>query len=639
MPKTTSLTFTALALSGLSGLPLAASAQTALPAVTVTSTRFNDDADRLPLGVSVITAKDIADSGVSSVNEAIMKLLGVPGRQDLYGGGNYSLDLRGFGQTASSNQVIVIDGQRVNEGDLSEPFLASLPIDDIERIEVLRGSGAVLYGEGATGGVISITTKAGSGGVRRTGGQLYGGLGSDRLREGRGNATLALGSFSLNAAVSRRATDNDRDNFKNRTEAQSLGMQWQRDGVRAGVAYAHDDLDAGLPGALTAAQYAANPRQTNTPTDHADIRNDRLTGFLRVVLDAWELAFDAGQRHKEVRQASGYNFDVDTENYSVRAKHQATLGGVRNALVAGADVNSWERLSFGSVSAQYAKGVYVKDDVTLPTGTRLSVGARNEKIQKSVAFVTDVIDSSQKAWELGVVQPITHSLSAYGRYGRSFRLANVDEIGFTQPGVILQPQVSRDLELGGRWRQGATRAEVRLYRNALTNEIAYDGTVPNANAFSGFGANVNLDPTLRRGLEVEVAHSWTSTLQTRVNAAVRRATFREGAHEGKDVPLTPRRALALRADWTFLPNQQLSGLINAVSSQHPDYAGACRMPGYVTADVRYAYQWGPAQWALGVTNLMDHKYYTQAYDCDGGVTSSIYPEAGRLFNASVRWKF
>ena len=52
---------------------------------------------------------EIKASGVTSVNDAIMKLLGVPGRVDFYGGGDYALDLRGFGTTADNNQVVIVD--------------------------------------------------------------------------------------------------------------------------------------------------------------------------------------------------------------------------------------------------------------------------------------------------------------------------------------------------------------------------------------------------------------------------------------------------------------------------------------------------------------------------------------------------
>ena len=63
------------------------------------------------------------------------------------------------------------------------------------------------------------------------------------------------------------------------------------------------------------------------------------------------------------------------------------------------------------------------------------------------------------------------------------------------------------------------------------------------------------------------------------------------------------------------------------------------MPAYATADARYAYQMRNVEFSLGVTNLTDQKYYTQAFRCTAGVTNGIYPEAGRAFSAAVRVKF
>jgi iron complex outermembrane receptor protein len=64
------------------------------------------------------------------------------------------------------------------------------------------------------------------------------------------------------------------------------------------------------------------------------------------------------------------------------------------------------------------------------------------------------------------------------------------------------------------------------------------------------------------------------------------------------------------------------------------------MPSYTTADARYAWQvLRNTELALGVTNLFDRKYFTQAFRCEGGETSAIYPEPGRQFSASVRVQF
>lgn len=614
-----------------------------LPPVMVTATRFAEDPATLPFGVSVLTAREIADAGVSTVNEALMKLLGVPGRLDFYGGGDYVLDLRGFGATSDDNQVVILDGVRIDEADLGGTRLAGIPIDTVERIEVLRGSGTVLYGEGATGGVIVITTQAGRGAARGNRAQVYGAAGSYDLRELRAGGTVEAGDFSFDVAANRRTSDNHRENFRSELEGASLTGQWRNDWLRIGVRHAVDDLDTGLPGELTSAQYADDPRQTNNPDDKASIRNQRSGVFAQAELGDWELAFDAGWREKDLTSLSSgfdYAYDIDAKTYSGRARNRSPFGATINTVVFGVDRSEWTRKvagAFGSIAEQSSTGLYVKDELTLAGGTRLSAGVRTERIDKDSSSTAQRIDQRQRAWEAGVLQPLSASTSVYGRFGRSFRLPNVDEIGFTSPDVDLRPQTSRDTELGLRWRTDASSAELRLYRSALDDEIGFD---PNAVGPFGPGANVNFDPTRRQGVELELAHAVAASLTLRANAAIRRSRFAEGPYEGKNVPLTPKRTLSLRADWTPAPAHKLDAGINVVSSQSPDFDNVCEIPGYTTADLRYAYRWTQAELAIGVANLTDRKYYTQAFRCTAeGRTEAIYPEPGRAFTASLRVRF
>jgi iron complex outermembrane receptor protein len=619
-------------------------AQTQLPPVKVSATRFAEFPEVLPFGVSVITAADIERAGVSTVNEAIMKLLGVPGRLDFYGGGDYGLDLRGFGGTASNNQVVIVDGMRITEADLGGTRLAGIGVESVERIEVIRGSAAVLYGEGATGGAIIITTKAGRGGARNNGGAVYAATGSYGLREARASATLAAGDFSLDASANQRRADNHRDNFKSDQDGLALTTQWSRAGLRLGARYARDTLDSGLPGALTAAQYTLNPAQTTEPTNNGHIRNQRQSVFGLATVGDWELALDAGQRNKDSRFWTPYYesiYEVDANTASLRAKHQARVGSVDNALVLGIDRSDWTRNTPGayvSVTKQKSQDVYVQDNLTLAGATRLAVGARTASIKQSDTGSGVQRELRENAWELGLTQPLAKGWAAYGRMGRSFRLANLDELGFTLPGTLLLPQTSRDLELGTRWSYAAGRAELRWYRSALRNEVGYDPII-GPNLYGGSGANVNFDPTQRQGIELETAHTLSPALTLQVNAALRQARFTAGAYSGRDVPLVPHQTLAIRADWRPLPGHSVNGGVNWVASQSPDFVNACRMPSYSTADVRYAYQWGAAELSLGINNLSDSKYYTLAYGCTAGVTQAIYPEAGRSVTAALRYKF
>ena len=623
--------------------------QSQLPAVTVTATRFAEPAASLPFGVSVVTADDIRASGASTVNEALMKLLGVVGRLDTSGGNNYSLDLRGFGSTAGSNQVVIVDGLRLNEGDLTSAGLSSIPIDTVEKIEVLRGTGAVLYGEGATGGVIVVTTKAGSGAARRNAAQVYVAGGSQGLRESRATATLAAGGFSVDVAASDRNSDGHRDNFASANDATSASVQWSNAWLRLGVRGGRDAFRSGSPGALTAAQYAADPRQANSLTEYAAAQKDHAGLFAEAFVGAWQLVADANQRTKDYDSlafGTPFAYSVDSYNTSLRARHEGTLGSLPNVFVVGHDNTRWERTIVASLftpagtqARAHNSAWYVKNDLSWPTsGTRLSLGYRNEGLDKSEAQSATTLDQREHAWEIGLSQELGAGVTGYVRTARSFRLANVDEFSFTNPAVALQPQTSRDTEVGARWRAGPSALELRWYRSALRNEIGYD---PAGNGpFGPFGANVNFDATRRQGLELEASHAVNAALDLRLNVALRQARFTEGPYKGNDVMLVPRRTVALRADWRPAAGHAISGGVTWVSSQSPDFANQCRIPGYATADLRYAYTWGPAELALGIANLTDRKYYTQAFGCTAaGVTTSIYPEAGRTITASVLYRF
>jgi iron complex outermembrane receptor protein len=640
----------AAALASLCSTPL--QAQPMLRETRVLATRFPEPADTLPLGVSIVTADEIQASGATSVNEALIRLLGVPGRQDLLGTSDYTLDLRGFGVTADQNQVVVIDGVRLSEADLAGTRLSGIPVESVERIEVLRGNGAVLYGEGATGGVIVITTRAGSGREQGTGGSVYGAAGSHGLRDLRANARVSTAAgFALDAQAQNRESDGYRRHQRAHLQAGSATGQWSNGWLRLGARVAQDKLDAQLPGSLTAAEFAADPRQVEARyrNDQAMLRNERAGVFAQADVGPWQLAFDAGQREKKLRSTNtgfAFDYDVEASNYGLRARHDAKIGAARNALVLGVDVNEWKREvpgAFGSRASQRSRGFYAKDDVTLAGGTRISLGGRTERFDKDItsAGTTTALEDREHAWELGVSQPLGAGWTGYARTGRSFRLANVEEFNFTTPGVPLQPQVSRDHEIGARRAYAQGKLEARLYRSDLRDEIGFDPNAIGPSSVFGFnGANVNFDPTRRQGVEVDWTHALTTALGLRVNAALRKASFRSGPYAGKDVPLVPRRALAVRADWTPAAGHRVSGGVNWVSAQYPDFTNTCRIPAYTTADARYAWQFHPqAEVAVGVSNLFDRKYSTQAFGCLGNQATSVYPEPGRQVTASLQVRF
>src|SRR5690606_29485902 len=117
----------ALACPGLLPLP-ALAAMPVLEPVIITATRVPQLLQTAPIGASIITAEQIERAGVMDANEAIRKLGGVASKSDLNNGREHSLDLRGFGDTASQNLVVVVDGIRLSENEIVTARLSAIPI-------------------------------------------------------------------------------------------------------------------------------------------------------------------------------------------------------------------------------------------------------------------------------------------------------------------------------------------------------------------------------------------------------------------------------------------------------------------------------------------------------------------------------
>ena len=421
------------------------------------------------------------------------------------------------------------------------------------------------------------------------------------------------------------------------TDGVDVTAQWSGDSVRLGVRHGRDALDTRLPGDLDFEQFRLNPRQTTSKDDFATVRNERSGVFGEWLVGNWQFALDAGNRTRDTRvfMFGGLSVaNVEADTLGLRARHSTSLGSGTNALVFGYDEKRWSVESarpWGDFAARHiSEGWYVKNDYTWASGTRLSVGARNEQLNKNVNAGSVVVSDRLNAWELGVSQPLGQGQMVWGRVGSSFRLANVDELNFMPLGVVLLPQTSRDIEAGWRWSTAEHRLEVRAYQSRLTNEIGFDPATFN---------NVNFDPTTRRGIEADADWAVSDALNLGVRLGVRESIFRAGPNAGRDIPLAPSRTIALRADWEPFEGHRLNGGINWVSSQRAEAATYCRIPSYTTVDARYSVRVGAAEFSLGVANLFDRNHFSVAFGCDGGNPSGIYPEAGRTITAAVRLQF
>jgi iron complex outermembrane receptor protein len=622
----------------------AASAEQAMTTVHVTGARFASDAALPPIGASVITAEDIRRAGATDVNAAIRKIGGVYGRQSLDGSPDFALDLRGFGSNSSQNLVILVDGVRLNENELTGAVLSSIPVDTVERIEITRGGSSVLYGEGATGGVINIVTRRGAeagyhGSLSLEGGRF------DQY-DARASVRHGEGPLSFDLAAAKQGTDNYRDNNEFRQKTISGGVQWAVDGSRLGLRVESARQDSRLPGSLTLEEFNANPRQTNTPNDFGSLDSDRVTLSAEHRIGSVELAAELSHREREVNAAYDYGTYVYEYGYhtrhtqfSPRLRQTSRWNGMLNEVVAGVDLMRWERAtSTGSDASQDSKAFYLRDEMRFPgaANARLALGARHERFEKDEAnpdlFVPNG-EQSQNGWSVeGSIDPIA-GVTVHAKAGESYRIPNADENGYRSAEGLLDVQTSRDLELGVTVGDEERRVAARVFRHRLRNEIFFDPTL------NGYGANTNLDPTRRQGVELEgqlkIGADWRLTGQWQHV----QAEFTDGPNAGREMVLVPKNVVTARLAW--MPASGHTADIGAqyVSNQRygNDFSNTCdaRIPSYTTVDARYARKVGAWEFAVSGLNLADRQYFSNAFGCRSG----IYPSDGRQLKLSARYDF
>jgi len=616
----------------------------AIATVHVTGARFASDPALPPVGATVITADEIRSAGVNDVNAAIRKIGGVYGRQSLDGSPDFGLDLRGFGTNSSQNLVILVDGVRMNENELAGAVLASIPVETVERIEITRGGSSVLYGEGATGGVINIVTKRGAAPG------YHGALVLERGQFDQHDARLSLrhgeGPLSFDLTAANQATDNDRANNTFRQKSLSGGFQWAGDATRLGMRLESARQKGRLPGSLTLDQFNADPHQTTTPNDFGALDSDRVMAFAEHRIGSVELAAELSHREREVLSHYDFSGFISEATYnsrqtqfSPRLRHLARFDGLLNEFVSGVDLIRWERrTTFGSDARQDSKALYARDELRFggERNAHLAFGARHERFKKDEANQLLGVPGgaqSQNGWSLeGSVDPLA-GITVHAKAGQSYRLPNADENGFRFASGLLDAQTSRDLELGVTVGDKARQVSARVFRHRLENEIFFDPTL------NGFGANTNLDPTRRQGVELDAHADLGADLRLSGHVQHVQAEFTAGPNAGREMVLVPKNVVTARLAWLPANGHSVDVGAQYVSSQRygDDFANGCaaRIPSYTTFDARYAVKLGAWEVAVNGLNLADRAYFSQAFSCRGG----IYPSDARQLKLSARLDF
>jgi iron complex outermembrane receptor protein len=646
--------------------PLAhAASDASLDEIVVTATRFNDTVTNKPVNMTVITRDDINNSSARTLPELLSEQSGISVR-DLFGNNatGATVDLRGFGASAGQNTLILIDGKRITNIDSSGVQWSAIPFASIERIEIMRGSGAVLYGDGATGGVINIISKVAS----KVGisGQVSAKTGSYGMNEVQATANYFSGKTGIDVTASELTSDGYRNNNRNEQANAQAGMRWILDSGEVSVKAGADRQNTRFPGARTVwassgiNQVETDPRGTSTPLDYASRDGNMVALELKQNLS--EVEMNIGVAHRNKNQKSYFDFggypnyrdtdlSVTSLTPSIRLPH--ILGG-NSTLVAGVDIHYWDyglRTSnavanidrpVNQVSmSQQNRAWYLQDTTAITDATTLMAGVRNELISikatdtynpgaPGAAYGSGApsgsFDDSKNAYELGLRHQLNGEFAVSGRIGHSYRFANVDEIyetnaAYSHEFQFLRPQTTDSIEIGVEQKQLDASWRAALFDNKVQDEIHLD-------AFTSGIGNTNLPPSERKGLELEGKWKVMPQLSLRAAYTYTDAKFLSGVLPGgpytqtniniadKEVPLVPRHKLNLGATWSINEQTLLNTSVAYVGSQFMDNDEANtlgeKIPAYTTTDLKLVHKTGAWQLSAAVNNLFDSHYFNYA---------------------------
>ncbi|HEX4985886.1 MAG TPA: TonB-dependent receptor [Burkholderiales bacterium] len=663
--------------------------------VVVTATRFEDTSADKPVSITVITADDIRKSPARTLPELLGYQAGISGH-DLFGNNasQTTVDMRGFGATAAQNTLVLLDGRKMNDIDLSGVQWSALPLDSIERVEIIRGSGAVQYGDGAVAGVINvITRKPGKDGPQAT---ISAGAGSLDTYQARVSGEIGNDTAGLRVGGAYYDSKGYRDNNRDIQSTASAEGRWNAAIGDLSLRFAGADENLRLPGARTVQpsiglnELESDRKGTSTPKDYA-LRNDDLLQFDWSRTDGF-VSEVVGVSYRKKGQKSYFDFggfpdyreiDLDVLAFTPRARLDHAGWGVNGNFVIGFDLYRWNYdLALTSSPAAIAQPVhrvdarqdnqalYVLETLMPAKGTTITGGARIEWFRINAndtydptapnpTFISSGSPSGEQnerqfAWELGLRQALTQQWSTFARATRAYRFATVDEIYettalFETSFQFLKPQTSLTYEIGADWRGEKADARAGIFQTDVKDEVHLD-------AFTSGVGNTNLPPSRRRGIEVEAGARPAERVDVRLTYTYTDPKFRDGEFPGgpfsitnvniagKTVPLVPRHKVALNANWGITPATYLSGAVAYVSDQYMDNDEAndfgTKIPAYTVVDLKLTQQFGALRLGVAVNNALDEKYYNYAVRSQFVPDRyNAYPLPERTFMAFLEYRF
>ncbi|WP_339648501.1 TonB-dependent vitamin B12 receptor [Halopseudomonas pelagia] len=573
----------------------------------VTATRSSLSASQGIASVSVIERADIERLQATSVAQLLRR---VPGINITNSGGHGKNEALGIRGTSSNHVLVLIDGVRLGSATTGDVALQNLPVEQIERIEVVRGPRSSLYGSEAIGGVIQIFTRRGERQGAKpwasaTAGSRNYHAGSAGVSGGLGNAwynlgVTSMGTRGIDARPGAPSPESDNDGYREWSANMTAGYRFDNgvelDGHVIEVR-SHNDYDSGFKANADNLLRTHGLRARFAPTD------------------PWLVTLQAGRSEDKLDTFNGnvFNTRIDTrrDSFSWQNDVQLKPGQV---LTLGYDLlqDSVNGTTHFAEDSRDNHGAYAQ---------YLAQLGRHE-LQISVRHDDNEQHGSYNTGSIGYGYSISDSLRASASAGTAFKAPTFNQLyhpTFGNPDI--SEETSRSLELGldGEQRWGSWA--VALYRNEIDDLIAY------FNQGGGLRAQ-NIDKAVINGVELSLASqllgwdlSSNLTLQDPANKSSR-------AGQGDLLPRRAEQIFNLDLDRRF-GRIGLGASLHVEGRRWDNAANTTELSGYNTVDLRSEYQLSDA-WRLQarISNLFDSDYETAA----------TYQQQGRAGYLTLRYQ-
>ena len=631
--------------------------------IVVTATRVREDTSKIPANVTVIDAEDIKNSNARTVPDLLRSEEGIVVRDLLGNGKREEVDLRGFGESASANTAVLIDGRRVNEIDLSGTDWTQIPLDQIERIEIVRGAGTVLYGDNAVGGVINIITKTPGKKFHARAKTLYGSYGRNKY-----SASISGGIIDglyASLFVDRDSTNGYRKNSEFR--ARDIGGKLVYDAtdfLSFNLSGSYHSDRYGMPGALTKLEMHEDRKDSDSPNDGARTRDRYIKfGTLLDMGDFGRIVTDISYRDRNSNSfwtSWSWVQKSNTKTFGLTPRYiwKGSISGHSNTLIAGTDIywtkqdvdtftmSSMTRNGYGNIDRN-SYGLYCSDEFSILDNLIFSLGIRHERVKYKLkkkdltGFYSPLTASRtdrKRAYRVGLTYVYSGKSSIFVRFNRSLRFPLTDELimydwfnGQIKLNSGLKPQIGKHYEIGIRhYFTPDIRANLTLFRADIKNEIFYNPLTYE---------NTNHQKTRHEGIEIGARADLLKKFLVFANYTYERAKFRAKPFKNNFVPAVPRHRGNLGIQihnlipgLIFSANYHWVGSTYLISDQANRYNKLRR---YHTADARLSYNYKGIRAFVGVDNITDRKY--SEYAVAGWSGASYYPAPERRWTAGIEF--